>query len=51
MEFEQIDELRVLQPNKFLQSAAKIYGMSTDALKALMEDYDLCPRGSMGPSD
>ena len=51
MTFEQMEELRVLQPEKFLEEAAKMYGMSLAALKALTGNYDFYPKGSMGPSD
>ena len=51
MDFEQMEELRSLQPNKFLQAVEKNYGIKPEVMKNLLEDYELFPRGSMGPCD
>jgi hypothetical protein len=51
MNFEQMEELRALQSNKFLKAVEEKYGIKPGAMKTLLDDYGLYPRGSMGPCD
>jgi hypothetical protein len=51
MTFEELDELRILQPEKFKQALSEEYPDSLDCISALLENYELHPRGSYGPQE
>jgi hypothetical protein len=51
MNFEQMEELRALQYDKFLEKIAVKYGIKLKSIMALLTFYELHPRGAYGPSD
>lgn len=50
MNFYTLEELRKINMDSFIQKASMHYGMSTDSMKALLEDYELDPVEASGPS-
>lgn len=49
MDFNELEELRQLSPNKFIQTASNHYKIRPSAFKALLDDYDLFPKDAFGP--
>ena len=51
MDYKQLEELRQTSNRDFLREASKHYGVEEKCLLAFLEDYDIEPKNSQGPSD
>ena len=50
MDDNKLEEMRQTSPKTFLEAASKHYRLEAQGLSAFLEDYDIVPKGSLGPS-
>lgn len=50
MDYKQLEELRQTSQKTFFEAASKLYDIEEECLIAFLEDYEVEPRGSQGPS-
>ena len=50
MEFTRIEGFRHTSSKRFLKAASKHYGIDEEAFSSFIDDYDIEPKGTMGPS-
>jgi hypothetical protein len=51
MNFMKLEELRQTNLNAFIEEASRYYEMFEESLAAILEDYDLIPKGGAGPPE
>jgi hypothetical protein len=51
MDFMKLEELRQTNINEFVREASRYYGMSEMSLRAMLDNFDLIPKGEAGPPD